>query len=72
MRGDFIYHQRLKEAVGVVALSKEEQQTWIVTGVYDDMVRCKCADAENWRQAHYVKQMCLMRRNNRRNKKGQP
>lgn len=62
LKGDRIYHQRLKENIGAIPPSKEEQQTWIVTSLCGDMVRCKCDGAENWRQAHYVAQMCLMRR----------
>lgn len=61
-RGDVIVHERMAQPVGAVALSKEEQQTWVVTSVVGDMVRCKCQDAEGWRQAHYTNQMRLVRR----------
>jgi len=43
---------------------RERSETWIVTSVIDDMVRAKCEGAEQWRQAHYVKDLRLIRRHN--------
>jgi hypothetical protein len=63
-RGDTVAAERYFEPVGSVALSAEEKQTWVVTSVVGDMVRCKCLDADGWRQAHYVDSMRLISRKN--------
>lgn len=64
--GDVIAHERQAQAVGAVALSAEEKQTWVVTSVVGDMVTCKCLDAERWKQAHYTRRMRLLRRRDRK------
>jgi hypothetical protein len=37
--------------------SKEDHEIWIVTTLCGDMVRAKCMDAENWRQAFFIRNM---------------
>ena len=60
MRGDLLeYAEKLTQPIPA---SKEQGEAWIVTTVVGDMVRAKCADAFQWRQAHYVARMRLIRR----------
>jgi hypothetical protein len=37
-------------------------QTWVVTTVCHDMVRAKCLNAPNWREAFFTGQMTLIKR----------
>lgn len=63
MRGDVVeYAEKLRQPIPA---SREHDELWIVTTPCGDMVRCKCDGAENWRQAHYVARLRLVRRKKR-------
>lgn len=71
MRGDLIVSVENLKPIYARANHPENDETWIVTTVCDDMVRAKCERAPNWRQAFYVSKMNLAKRSseNRANRK---
>jgi len=60
LRGDVVVYNEVFHQP--VPPSREERETWIVTSLCGELVRCKCQGAERWRQAHYVKRLKLIRR----------
>lgn len=62
LKGDTIVSTENLKPIYARAHHPENDETWIVTTVCDDMVRAKCERAPQWRQAFYVSKMYLVER----------